>query len=74
MARDSEEAQARKGRQAAMVIAGSAVFWMLAELAGAQWGWSTRTRALMTLIAGAGFVWALWMIYTLWRARRNNQG
>lgn len=57
-----------------MVIAGSAIFWSLAELAGAQMGWSLRTRALLTLIAGAGFVWALWMIYTIWRDRRNNQG
>lgn len=68
------EDQSRKGRQAALVIAGTAVFWVLAELIGAQMGWSLRLRALFTLIAGAGFIWALWMIFQIWRARQDNQG
>ena len=63
-----------RSRRAAMLIAGSGLFWALFELIGAEYGWSPRLRALISLIAGAGFVYALWMIYQIWRARQNNQG
>ena len=65
---------ARKGRFAAKVIAGTAVFWILITLIGAEMGWSNRTRALFDLFALAGFVWALVLIYQIWRLRQNNQG
>lgn len=64
----------RKGRRAALMIAGTAVFWILATFIGGQAGLDNRTRALFDLIALAGFVWAFWMIFQIWRARRNNQG
>lgn len=69
-----QDAQNRQGRRAALVIVGTALFWILSELIGAQMGWSVRVRALLTMIAGAGFVWALWMIFQIWRARQDNQG
>ncbi len=64
---------ARKGRFTAMVIAGTAVFWVLASLIGAEYGWSNRTRALFDMLALAGFIWAFVLIYQLWRARQSNQ-
>ncbi|MEO3413831.1 DUF5337 domain-containing protein [Roseovarius sp. CAU 1744] len=70
----AQEDESRKGRRVALVIAGTAVFWILSELIGAQMGWSNRIRALLTMIAGAGFIWALWMIFQIWRARQDNQG
>ncbi|SEK36374.1 hypothetical protein SAMN05443999_101286 [Roseovarius azorensis] len=64
---------ARKGRFTALVIAGTAVFWIAATLIGGQLGLDNRTRALFDLMALAGFVWALVLIYQIWRARRSNQ-
>lgn len=70
---DREEETARKGRMSAMVIAGTGVFWILATLIGGQMGLQERMRALFDLMAAAGFVWALVLIYQIWRARRSNQ-
>ncbi|QYX55624.1 DUF5337 domain-containing protein [Roseovarius sp. SCSIO 43702] len=70
----NEKAQARKGRQAALVIAITAVAWVLAGLIGAQYGWSQRTLAFFDLAALAGFVFAFWIIFQIWRLRRDNQG
>ncbi|WP_299848584.1 DUF5337 domain-containing protein [uncultured Roseovarius sp.] len=69
-----KEDESRKGRQAALVIAGTAVFWVVASFVGGQLGLDNRTRALLDLIALAGFIWALWMIFQIWRARQDNQG
>lgn len=66
--------QSAKGRKAALVIAGTAVAWVLATLIGAQAGLSQRWLALMDMAALAGFVWALWMVFQIWRARQNNEG
>lgn len=71
--RNDQSGQARKGRITALVIAGTAVFWVLASLIGAEYGWSNRTRVLFDLIALAGFVFAFAMIYQIWRARQNDQ-
>ncbi len=71
---DGQEDENRKGRQAALMIAGTAVFWVAASFVGDRMGLDNRTRALFDLMALAGFVWALWMIFQIWRARRDNQG
>jgi hypothetical protein len=70
---DPEQQLARKGRRTALVIAGTGVFWVLASLIGAEMGWSNRTRALFDLIALAGFVLAIVMIFQMWRARQKDQ-
>lgn len=66
--------QARKGRQAALVIAGTAMAWVAATMIGARLGLSQRTLALFDMAALGGFAWAIWMIYHIWRARQDNQG
>jgi len=71
-ARDTE--LARKGRMAAIVIAATAVFWILATLMGGYLGLTQRTRALFDLVALAGFVWAIWMIYQIWQLRQSDKG
>ena len=63
--------QGRAGRRAAMFLAGVGVFWIIATWAGGALGLSNRTRALFDLIALAGFGWALWMTYGIWRARQK---
>jgi len=74
MTRERDTELARKGRMAAMVIAGTALFWILATLLGGQFGLTQRTRALFDLMALGGVVWALWMIYQLWRLRQGDKG
>lgn len=71
---DRNSAQARKGRIAASVIAGTALFWIAATFIGAEMGLSQRVRALFDLMALGGFVLALAMIYQIWRKRQKNEG
>lgn len=70
----SDKNETEKGRQAAMVIAGTAIFWILATIIGGELGLSNRVRALFDLLALAGFIWAFWMIFQIWRARQDKQG
>lgn len=70
---DQNTDTARKGRKVALLIAGTGVYWALATFIGAQLGLDNRTRALLDLIALAGFVLAVAMIYQIWRARQNDQ-
>ena len=60
-------ARARAGRRAALVLAGTGLFWIAAVFAGNQMDWPVRIRALFDLIALAGFGLALWLTY---RARK----
>jgi hypothetical protein len=74
MTRERDTELARKGRMAAMVIAGTAIFWVLAILLGGQFGLTQRTRALFDLMALAGFVWAVAIIFQIWRLRQSDKG
>lgn len=65
--------QARSGRRAALVIAGTAIIWVLATYLGGKMGLGQRVLALFDLMALGGFLWAFWMIYNIWRARQDNQ-
>jgi len=62
---------ARRGRVIALVIALSAVIWVLALALGDHFGWSQRTLALFDLAALAGFAFGLWLLFGLWRLRRT---
>ncbi len=64
---------AASGRRAALVMAGTGLFWVIAIWAGTALDLSQRTRGLLDLIALAGFVLALWMTYQTWRARRDDE-
>ncbi len=60
----------RAGRQLALVIAGTGVFWTLAFLLGEEYDWPQRIRGLFDLIALALFGVALLLALKLWRARK----
>ncbi len=62
-----------EGRRAAIVVAGTGVFWFVAMLAGDWLDLSQRWRGLFDLMALAGFVMGLWMTYQAWRARRDDE-
>lgn len=59
------------GRRLSLVIAGTGIVWVLANLIGGEYGWSTRTLALFDLLALAGFGAAFWLAIGLWRARKD---
>ena len=72
--REQQEALARAGRKLALVIAGTGVFWIAANIIGSAMGFTNRTQALFDLIALAGFAWAAWVAFGLWRVRRDMEG
>lgn len=61
-------------RQAGLVLAGVGLFWIAATWAGDAWGWSLRLRALCDLLALAGFAFALYLTWQVWRMRRADKG
>lgn len=63
----------RRGRVIALVIAGTGLGWMAAFAIGVALDLSQRLRALFDLAALGGFVWALWMLYGLWRDRQKDK-
>ncbi|WP_300445114.1 DUF5337 domain-containing protein [uncultured Mameliella sp.] len=63
----------RRGRAIALVIVGTALGWIVANVMGAALDLSQRWRALFDLAAIGGFVWALWMLYGLWRERQEHK-
>ena len=72
MDRNTQKAtQARQGRFIALLIAATGLLYVLALALGDQLGWSQRTLAFFDLAALAGFAMALWLLFGLWRARRN---
>ncbi len=63
---------ARKGRQVALLLAAVGLYWIGITWLGGKLGWTNRSRAFFDLIALAGFGWALWAIFQIWRARRED--
>lgn len=71
---DARDKLARKGRVAALLIAGTAAVWVVALSVGGKLGLSQRWLALIDLFALVGFVLALVMVWQIWRARRDIEG
>ena len=67
------ERSGRAGRRAAIVLAGTGLFWIAATWIGGALGLENRVRALFDLIALAGFGLALWMTYQAWRERQDDE-
>ena len=64
-------AQNPAGRRLALVIAGTGIAWVLANMLGTHFGWPNRVRALFDLIALAGFAWAMIVAIGIWRTRQD---
>ena len=64
----------RKARRIALIIAGIGIAWIALTALGGALDWSQRTRAFFDLAVLAGFGWAIWMIYGLWRTRQADKG
>ena len=65
---DKAAARARAGRRAGLTMAAVGIFWVLATALGGAYGLSNRERALLDLLALAGFVYALWLTWGAWRS------
>ncbi|WP_407927494.1 DUF5337 domain-containing protein [Fuscibacter oryzae] len=63
-------ATARQARTAGLVMAGTMVLWLGAQVVGGEMGWPPRFALLVDLLALAGFIWALALTYRIWRKRR----
>lgn len=61
----------RKGRVAALVIAGTMLLWMLMQAIGAHLGWPARLAFLFDLAAIAALFWALVVTYQVWQGRKK---
>ncbi|MGV6889981.1 DUF5337 domain-containing protein [Rhodophyticola sp. SM2404] len=59
-------------RVAAIVMAGAMLLWMGGQYLGGQLGWPVRFVFLFDLAAMAALVWALFVTYQVWKARRQN--
>ncbi|NDV01477.1 DUF5337 family protein [Pseudoroseicyclus tamaricis] len=68
---DCRPPRARAGRAAALVMAGTGLYWIAVTYLGAQAGWPTRIRALLDLFALAGFGLGLWMTWRAYRLGRD---
>lgn len=56
-----------------MLLAATAVFWILATATGSEYDLGQRVRALLDLIALAGFGLGIWLTYKAWRAGRGDK-
>lgn len=61
---------AKQARLAAIVIAATMLLWLGAQAVGAHFNWEARYAFLFDLAALAAFVWALVVIYQIWRSGR----
>jgi|AntRauTorckE6833_2_1112554.scaffolds.fasta_scaffold217512_2 uncharacterized integral membrane protein len=72
MASEQERQQARKGRIAALVIAGAMVLWLALQWVGQQMDWPARYAFLIDFAALGALIWALVVSVQIWRARRDD--
>lgn len=71
---DKTQQKALRARRAGLVIAGVALYWVIATWAGGALGLSNRVRALFDLFALAGFGYSIRMIWLAFRAGRDDRG
>jgi hypothetical protein len=69
--REKDTALARQGRMVALVIVGTTVLWLLAQLIGPGLGLPGRYAFLFDLFALAAFLWAFIVTFGIWRRRKD---
>ncbi|MEM9754690.1 MAG: DUF5337 domain-containing protein [Pseudomonadota bacterium] len=66
-----ERKLARRTRHAALIIALSMGYWIAAQMLGARLGWDPRLAFVFDIAAILALIWALWIVFQIYRARRN---
>jgi len=62
----------KSAQKVALIMAVTGVFWIVATWLGPKFGLSNRTQAIFDLAALAGFGFALWQTYLIWRNRQDD--
>lgn len=68
---EEDKALARQARTLGIVIAAVMILWMGAQVLGGRIGLETHYAFLIDLAAIAGFIWALFGVWQIWRKRRE---
>ena len=63
--------QAKKGRTAGLIIAGSMLVWLGMQWAAVELNMSSRYMLLLDLAVMAAMVWSLVVTFQIWRTRRD---
>ena len=63
--------QAKKGRTAGLVIAGSMLVWLGMQWAAVELNMSSRYMLLLDLAVMAAMVWSLVVTFQIWRTHRD---
>lgn len=71
MTPEEDERLVAQARQAAIVIFVTMAVWIAAQWLGGQLGWPVRFAFLFDLAAGAAFLWALIVLFRVWRRRQD---
>lgn len=74
MSQEKDQQIAKQGRMVALVIAGTMLIWILAQVIGPRLGLPGRYALLIDFAAMAAFFWALFVAYQIWRKRQSNEG
>lgn len=68
---EQDKLLARKGRMVALVIAATMLLWLGANALGPMLGLPGRYALLFDFAAMAALLWAMVVIYQMWRARQG---
>ena len=72
MPRQQDSIQAKKGRNASLVIAGSMLIWLGMQWVAMELHLSSRYMLLLDLAVMAAMVWSLTVTFQIWRMRRDS--
>jgi hypothetical protein len=74
MEQSTDQKIAQRGRLLAIVIAGTMLFWLVAQWIGPRIGLAGEYAVLIDLVVMATFVMALYNGLRLWRIRQKDKG
>ena len=74
MEQSTDQKIAQRGRLLAIVIAGTMLFWLVAQWIGPRIGLAGEYAVLIDLMVMATFVMALYNGLRLWRIRQKDKG
>ena len=70
---DEERKFRRKAQNAALVIALSFGYWIAAQLLGDRLGWGAAVFFIFDIAAIIALIWALYMVFQVYKARRDGR-
>jgi len=70
--RNNGDSDVRQARLAAVVIAATAILWVLSLSVGPMVGIDARYGLLIDLAAAAAFIWSLAVVFRVWRRRQRD--